>query len=326
MLRLLSATLLTLFLVLMVVSCGQQVKENGTLDLAKASKDKPFYTYQKTPFYLVKDSVKLDARDYDLTLEGKGRFIHVDSLIQITALEQSLTLTIQAKKAPQTRRRIKLNPKPNPHFSEKWKAFEVGDTPGFTEREVKKAFRTYQTYRFLDKPVPEFRKTTLSGRPITRETFKGPVTLINFWYYDCLPCMAEIPALNRLHSQYKNDDQVQFLAFFRDSMALDDRNRRLYESQKAGPDIGKMAPISASPIEPKSEKFSIPQVPNSGEITSLFNVWSFPTTMIIDEEGIIRYIQRGGMGMKPGPKEADDFPESTFEKLKRKVEQVKSWG
>ena len=84
--RLLSATLLTPFLLLMVVSYGQQVKENGTLDLAKASEDKPFYTYQKTPFYLVKDSVKLDARDYDLTLEGKGQFIHVDSLIQITPL------------------------------------------------------------------------------------------------------------------------------------------------------------------------------------------------------------------------------------------------
>jgi hypothetical protein len=66
----------------------------------------------------VKDSVKLDARDYDLTLEGKGQFIHVDSLIQITALEQSLTLTIQAKKAPQTRRRVKLQADPNPHFFE----------------------------------------------------------------------------------------------------------------------------------------------------------------------------------------------------------------
>ena len=325
MLRPLSATLLTPFLLLMVVSCGQQVKENGTLDLAKASKDKPFYTYQKTPFYLVKDSVKLDARDYDLTLEGKGRFIHVDSLIQITALEQSLTLTIQAKKAPQTRRRVKLQPDPNPHFSEKWKEFEVGDTPGFTERErqARKAFRTYQTYRFLDKPVPEFRKTTLSGRPITRETFKGHVTLINFWYYNCLPCIAEIPALNRLHSQYKDDDQVQFLAFFKDSMALDDRNRRLYESQKAGPGIDKMAPISAFPIEPKSEKFSFPQVPNSGEINPLFNIVGYPTTMIIDEEGIIRYIQYG-MRVKLGPKEADDFPKFTFEKLKRKVEQVKS--
>jgi thiol-disulfide isomerase/thioredoxin len=272
----------------------------------------------------VKDSVKLDARDYDLTLEGKGRFIHVDSLIQITALEQSLTLTIQAKKAPQTRRLVKLRPDPNPHYSEKWKEFEVGDTPGFTERErqARKAFRTYQTYRFLDKPVPEFRKTTLSGRPITRETFKGHVTLINFWSYGCLGCMAEIPVLNRLHSQYKDDDQVQFLAFFRDSMAFGDHNQRLYKSQMVDPDIAKMAPISAFPIEPKSEKFSFPQVPNSGEITSLFNVWTFPTTMIIDEEGIIRYIQYG-MRMELGPKDADYFPEFTFEKLKRKVEQVK---
>jgi hypothetical protein len=135
--------------------------------------------------------------------------------------------------------------------------------------------------------------------------------------------MAEIPVLNRLHSQYKNDDQVQFLAFFRDSMAFGDHNQRLYESQMVDPEIGKMAPISAFPIEPKSEKFSFPQVPNSEEITSLFNVWTFPTTMIIDEDGIIRYIQYW-MRMELGPKDADYFPESTFEKLKRKVEQVKS--
>jgi hypothetical protein len=32
------------------------------------------------------------------------------------------------------------------------------------------------------------------------------------------------------------------------------------------------------------------------------------------------------MRVKLDPEEADDFPESTFEKLKRKVEQVKSWG
>ncbi len=83
-----------------------------------------------------------------------------------------------------------------------------------------------------------------------------------------------------------------------------------------------MAPISEYPINPESEKFSFPQVPNSGEITSLFNVWTFPTTMIIDEEGIIRYIQYV-MRVKLDPEEADDFPEFTFEKLKRKVEQVK---
>lgn len=311
---------LLLISLLCLTSCAQEdLKENGSFNLVKAHPDKPFYTYDKSSFYLVKDSVKVNPLEYDLTLKGKGQFIRFDSQIKVTALEQALTLTIREKADPGNGWRITLKPRQNPHFTKTWKNFERGDTPGFTDRDAHFAFRTYMTYRFLDQPVPKFQKATVSGQPITHESFTGHVTMINFWYYGCRACHLEIPALNLLRSEYQNDERVQLLAFFRDSITVGNNNQRLYKSHVHGPGIKEMAPISALPSleHANPDQFNWPQIPNCEDINEQFNIMGFPTTMIIDQNGIIRYIKVGVVGLEPDP-------EIIFQKLKRKIEHFRS--
>jgi thiol-disulfide isomerase/thioredoxin len=58
--------------------------------------------------------------------------------------------------------------------------------------------------------IPEFSATTLDGKTINQDYFKGKVTVINFWYASCTPCIAETPGLNAIMEKY-GTDKVNYL-------------------------------------------------------------------------------------------------------------------
>jgi peroxiredoxin len=58
-------------------------------------------------------------------------------------------------------------------------------------------------------PVPDL--STISGRTIRWEDLKGKTVICNFWFVACRPCVAEIPALNKLAAKYQSDSII-FLA------------------------------------------------------------------------------------------------------------------
>ncbi len=47
--------------------------------------------------------------------------------------------------------------------------------------------------------------TDAAGKPITVADFAGKKLLINFWASWCIPCRAEMPALNALAARYNSD-------------------------------------------------------------------------------------------------------------------------
>ena len=51
-------------------------------------------------------------------------------------------------------------------------------------------------------PAPPFKVTTLDGQQLSLESLAGKVILVNFWATWCPPCIAELPALQRLYNQY----------------------------------------------------------------------------------------------------------------------------
>lgn len=46
----------------------------------------------------------------------------------------------------------------------------------------------------------------MSGKKISFADFKGKVVLLNYWATWCLPCIKELPSVNRLQSTLANDD------------------------------------------------------------------------------------------------------------------------
>ena len=75
------------------------------------------------------------------------------------------------------------------------------------------------------KQIPDFNLVSLNGDTIKLKNLKGKIIVINFWFIDCHPCIAEMPGLNKLVAEYKNSDIV-FLAVAREK-AINVTNRFL---------------------------------------------------------------------------------------------------
>lgn len=55
---------------------------------------------------------------------------------------------------------------------------------------------------------PNFTLQDLQGRTVELGSFRGKVIFINFWATWCVPCRAEMPAMERLYQDFKDKDFV----------------------------------------------------------------------------------------------------------------------
>jgi thiol-disulfide isomerase/thioredoxin len=116
--------------------------------------------------------------------------------------------------------------------------------------------------------MSSFRERDLEGNLHNLKDLKGKVVVINFWFVNCPPCRMEIPDLNELVGQYKNNDDVVFLG-----IALDDRYR-LEEFLRLMP-------------------FRYHIIENGRVLAMNNNVKSFPTHIVLDREGKILFHTEG---------------------------------
>ena len=117
--------------------------------------------------------------------------------------------------------------------------------------------------------APSESVTTITNERIKTENLNGKVIFLNFWFTRCQPCIEEMPTLNEIVKKYKTKD-VEFISF------ANDDSSKLKEFLK-------------------SNEFNFKIVPSAGHILietfKLFAVW--PTSIIIDRNGIIRLIRTG---------------------------------
>src|SRR5688572_15469563 len=59
--------------------------------------------------------------------------------------------------------------------------------------------------------VAHFSYRDEKGNTFSTADLAGKVVFINFWASWCPPCRAEMPALNDLYNQFRNDDRFVFL-------------------------------------------------------------------------------------------------------------------
>ena len=117
--------------------------------------------------------------------------------------------------------------------------------------------------------APDFSVETLDGERITLADLKGKIVVLNFWFIECAPCIAEMPALNKLAEEYQDSDVV-FVAFGRDAKeSLVMFGRKHVFKYK----------VVASDFE-FAKKYCI--------------VSGWPTNMVLDKDGVLRKIFSGG--------------------------------
>ena len=113
-----------------------------------------------------------------------------------------------------------------------------------------------------------FKVTDLNGNHYDLSEMKNKIIVLNFWFINCPPCKIEIPFLNEMVDSYKTDDNIVFLA-----VALDDKNK-LQEFLKNNP-----------------YKYSI--IDNGRAISNQQTVNSYPTHVVIDKTGKIKFSTNG---------------------------------
>ncbi len=118
--------------------------------------------------------------------------------------------------------------------------------------------------------APDFTLQTLDGRSMTLSDLRGRAVLINFWATWCPPCRLEMPAIQQVHNQYR-DQGFEILA-----VNLQEQN----------------AQVSAF-AEEMDLTFPI-LFDRDGSVTNTYLVRSLPTTFFVDRSGVIQEIIVGG--------------------------------
>jgi thiol-disulfide isomerase/thioredoxin len=142
--------------------------------------------------------------------------------------------------------------------------------PGNGEKLVDEARRMVANpIRAREPFVPEFAFTSLEGASISNVSLEGKVVLLDFWATWCPPCRESVPTIQNLHKKY---------------------------ADKAFEIVG----ISADGDEDSWKAFVAKNKMNWAEYLDLsemmlgkFEVDSFPTYIVVDKEGVVRYRQSG---------------------------------
>ncbi len=109
------------------------------------------------------------------------------------------------------------------------------------------------------------------GQVIKLSDQRGKIVFINFWATWCPPCIAEMPSINKLYSEFRDNDKVMFL------MVDVDNNRA--KSQKFM----------------NVRKFELPIYTPASFIPSSYMSGAIPTTLVLNKYGKVVF-KHEGMG------------------------------
>ncbi len=97
----------------------------------------------------------------------------------------------------------------------------------------------------------------------------GKVVFLNFWATWCPPCLAEMPSVNKLHQQFKNDSEVVFILVDADS---DFAKAQAYMDRKG---------------------YQLPVYNIASSIPETLFAGSLPTTVVLDKKGRLSFKEVG---------------------------------
>ncbi|TWT04881.1 peroxiredoxin [Planomicrobium sp. CPCC 101079] len=125
--------------------------------------------------------------------------------------------------------------------------------------------------------APDFELTTLSGETVKLSDYKGKKVILNFWASWCPPCKAEMPLMQNYYDGAQ-EENVEILA-----VNLTTEDRGMTKVQEF---------VSANNLT-----FPIP-LDKEGDIGSIYQAVTIPTSYMIDTEGRIQNKHLGPMDEK----------------------------
>jgi len=120
--------------------------------------------------------------------------------------------------------------------------------------------------------APDFTLQDMSGKKVRLADLKGRVVLLEFWATWCPPCRAEIPAIERLHTQYGGKGLTVL------AIAMDE---------------GGWDGVKAFAAE---RKITYTVLRGTDDVSAKYMVRLIPATYLIDKQGVIRKQFMGGGG------------------------------
>ena len=117
---------------------------------------------------------------------------------------------------------------------------------------------------------PPFEGSDLDGNPVTSELFKeNSVTVVNFWFSSCAPCIAELSELNALNEELKLKGGA-VIGINADTIGGDES--MIMEAKNILEKKGAMY-----------QNIYFPADSEAGKLT--YSITAFPTTVVVDRNG-----------------------------------------
>ena len=121
----------------------------------------------------------------------------------------------------------------------------------------------------MAKPLPEVIVTDMAGQPVSLSDLRGRPLLINFWATWCPPCREEMPALERIERKRAERGAAVIVINFEE----DEATIRRYLAENG---------LSLRVFQD-----------NRGEVAQILDITHLPTTLFVDDEGVIRSRNEG---------------------------------
>lgn len=120
--------------------------------------------------------------------------------------------------------------------------------------------------------APDFELSTPQGERIRLSDLRGQAVLVNLWATWCPPCRAEMPTIEKIYTEYKDQGFVVLAV----NMTYQD-------------DPDAVMPF----VEQHGLTFPI-LLDTTGQVGEAYQLKSLPSSYFIDREGVIREVVIGG--------------------------------
>jgi peroxiredoxin len=214
------------------------------------------------------DNVELKAQAYNLKGVALQKSADIKDLKRLQeaegAIRQAIAVKSDFNEARYNLGFVLLQQNRDPEGTEELKKF-LEMVPNDPKTET--ARKLIENPRRAREPfAPDFSFTTAEGEFVSLDELKGKVVLLDFWGTWCGPCVASVPALRDLNKKYSKESGFVMIG------------------------------VSSDGDEEKWKAFTVKEkmvwaqyLDRDRAVQRAFAVRAFPTYIVIDAEGIIRY-------------------------------------